>query len=179
MAISSKTRVDVDPDGLEGAPHGLGIAEVAALVVAEGEERLVGVEEQLGLLVADHDAGLEGEEPGLVLGVVPDVRLALGHVGLAEGEGHEGHVPRGAGPERLDHVFMGVPRERAAVVPGDGEGAAVGVGGGHGHVGANAPARLGIPSPIGYGTQSWLASRPSATPRTAPPSTSEAWWMRT
>src|SRR5690606_19230741 len=99
------------------------VLQVAALVVAEGEERLVHVEELLGELVAHHDAGLESEEAGVVTPAAPDVGLALGDVDLAEREGHEGDVPGGAGAQAGDHVLVGVAGEGAAVVPGDGEGA--------------------------------------------------------
>ena len=116
--------VGVDPDGLERGAHRVGVAQVATVVVPEGEERLVRVEEPLGLLVPHHDAGLERQQAGLVLRVVPHVGLAFGHVDLAEGERHEGDVPVGTGAEAGDHVLMGVAGERAAVVPGHGEGGA-------------------------------------------------------
>ncbi len=98
------------------------LAQVLGVVVAQGEEGLVDVEEAIGELVAHHHAGLQGEEPGVVLPATPDVGVALGHVHLTEGEGDERDVPGCPGPEALHHVLVGVAGEGAAIVPGDGEG---------------------------------------------------------
>ena len=95
---------------------------MATLVVAGREQGDVGVEEPVGLLVADDDAGLQCEQTRVLRRLVPDVGLALGDVGLSEREGHEPHVPVGAGPQRGHHVLVGVAGERAAVVERDGEG---------------------------------------------------------
>ena len=64
---------------------------------------------------------LEGEQPAVALGLVPDVGLAVLDVDLAEGEGDEAHVPVGSVGQAGEHVLVGVAGERAAVVPGDGE----------------------------------------------------------
>ena len=130
------------------------------MVVAQGEQGLVDVEEPVGELVPHHHARLQGEEARVVLPAAPDVGLALGHVDLAERERHEGHVPRRAGPEPVEHVLVGVAGERAAVVPGHGEGAAVG------HALLNdgrprgIPQRSGLgPEPAGHGGQARSRSR--------------------
>ena len=143
------------------------------MVVAQGEERLVDVEEPVGELVPHHHAGLEGEQARVVLPAAPDVGLALGHVDLAERERHEGHVPRGSGPQPREHVLMGVAGERAAVVPGHGEGAAVG------HARPQRP-RAAWHSAGAHGLgQSRRATAASPTPMAAPAITSEAWCIFT
>src|SRR3546814_11646963 len=72
--------VSIDPDVGQHATNGFFVAEVAALVVAQREERLVSVEELIREAVSHDGAGLEGPEAGVVLGTAPDVRLALLHV---------------------------------------------------------------------------------------------------
>ena len=106
------------------------LADVATFVVAGGEQGDVGVEEPVGVLVTDDDAGLQCEQTRVFRRLVPDVGLTLGDVRLAEGEGHEAHVPVGSGLQRGHHVLVSGAGERAAVVERDGEGAG-------GHASAN------------------------------------------
>ncbi len=53
--------------------------------VAEVEQAAVDGQELVGEAVAHHHAGLEGQQARVVLGALPDVGLALGHVDLARG----------------------------------------------------------------------------------------------
>ena len=144
------------------------------MVVAQREQGLVGVEEAVGELVPHHHARLQGEQAGVVLPATPDVGLALGHVHLAERERHEGHVPRGSGPEPDEHVLVGVAGEGAAVVPGHGEGAAVVV---TLVLNDGAAARhSAVAQGFGHSRRA-TAARP--TPMAAPATTSEAWCIFT
>ena len=99
------------------------VAQVAALVVAQREERLVGVEEPVG-----RTGPAPPRRPGGRAGRCrPPARSQMSGSPSAtctwpSENGHERDVPRGAGPEPRDHVLVGVAGERAAVVPGDGEG---------------------------------------------------------
>ena len=172
-SISDSTASASTPCSSSTAAHLGLVAQAAAVVVAEREERLVGVEEPVGELVAHDHAGLQGEQPGVVLPAAPDVGLALGHVHLPERERHEGHVPRRAGSQPLEHVLVGVAGERAAVVPGHGEGAAVG------HAPPN-DRRAPWHSDACYGfghTRRAMAASPM--PMAAPATTSEAWCIFT
>src|SRR5690606_29400449 len=103
------------------------------------------------------------------------------------GERHEAHVPVGAVAERGDHVLVGVAGERAAVVPGDREGShrrcersrrAP-----HSRRGRVITRRSGRhrqrARPASGSGQTRRAIRASATPSSAPATTSEGWWIFT
>ena len=70
--------VGVDALLLEHPAHLGLVAQVAAVVVAEREQRLVGVEEAVGELVAHDHARLQREQARVVRPAAPDVGLALG-----------------------------------------------------------------------------------------------------
>ena len=73
----------------------LGVVQVAALVVAGGEQGQVDGGEPLGQLVADGQAPLEGQHARARLGAgLPDRRLAVLQVDLGEGEGAEVDLDR-------------------------------------------------------------------------------------
>ena len=110
-----------DADPLEHRRHDIGLPQVEPLVVPGREQRDVRIEELLGVLVAHHHAGAERQQVLRLGRVVPDRRAALGHVGLAQREGQERHVPVGTVGQGGGQVLMGIAGEGAAVVPGDGE----------------------------------------------------------
>src|SRR5207237_2300310 len=99
---------------------------------------------------------------------VPDVALTLLHVGLAQGEGRELHLPGRSCLQPLHQVLVGIAGKRAAIVPG------------HRETGSHAPCE-----PRGRGRDSrdrargnrLRPTRPSTIPTAIPPRTSEAWWM--
>ena len=76
---------------------------------------------RIGMAVPDDDAGPQRPQPGVVVGVLPDRRLALGDVHLRQRERDEGHLPVGPTRQCREHVLVGVAGEGAAVVAGDGE----------------------------------------------------------
>jgi hypothetical protein len=63
-------------------------------------------------LVTDDDAGLQGDDPAVLLRLVPHIRRALGDVDLAERERHEMTLPVGPCGDAGEHVFVGVAGER-------------------------------------------------------------------
>ena len=113
----------VDSVGAQHVLDDVELADVAPFVVTSGEQRDVGVVEVVGVQVADHDARLQRQQPGVLRRLVPHIGLAFGDVCLPEGEGHEPHLPVGAGSQPGDHVLVGSAREWAAVVERDSEGA--------------------------------------------------------
>src|SRR3546814_12810301 len=70
--------VSIDPDVGQHATNGFFVAEVAALVVAQREERLVSVEELIREAVSHDGAGLEGQEAGVVLGTARSEERRVG-----------------------------------------------------------------------------------------------------
>ena len=96
--------VDLGPHGVDvgagGGEHRRQIGAVLDLAgggVAVLEQRVVDVEEHVRLRVAHGDRRLQGEQAAVRLGALPDRRLTLGDVGLAEGERQERDVPVGTG----------------------------------------------------------------------------------
>ena len=156
--------VGVDAVAYEYVADDVRFAQLEAVVVAGGEEVAVHGEELLGEAVTNHDAGLQGDDAGVLLGLVPHIRVALTDVHLTEREGHEVHVPIGAGLQRGQKVFMGIAGEGTAVIPGHGERQA--------HAGSNPACRRIIPQ-CGFG-QTLRAILPITMPVTAPATTSEA-----
>ena len=53
--------------------------------------------------------------------VLPGRGAAFFDMGLVEKEGHEGDVPVGPGGKPVEKVLVGIPGERAPVIPGDGK----------------------------------------------------------
>ncbi len=77
------------------------------------------VEELVGVLITHDQAGGERQQVLGLVRVVPDGRTTLGHVGLAQREGQEGHLPIGTSGQGGSEMLMGVAGKRAAVIPGD------------------------------------------------------------
>ncbi len=144
--------------------------------VAGVEELAVHGQEGVGEAVTDHDARTQGEQAGVVVGPLPDRRVAFGDVDLAEAERQEGDVPVGAGREPVEQVQVGEAGEGAAVVPGDGEG-------GHDTVQRRLReqhSRTDVTRPAGFRAPATNAgpARAMPMPMAAPATTSDAWCMR-
>ena len=106
---------------VEHPGHHVGDAEVEPLVVTGGEERDVRIEEPIGVLVTHHHTRGERQQVGRLGRVVPDGRVTLVDVDLAQGEGKEGDVPVGPVGQCDGQVLMGIAGKGAAIVPRDGE----------------------------------------------------------
>ena len=122
--------VDLRPQGLEVGTGGgedrrqIGaVLDLTAGCVAVLEQRVVDVEEDVRLGVPRGDRRLQGEQTAVRFGALPDRRLTLGDVRLAEGERQERDVPVGPRTEALDDVVVGDAGVRAAVVVGQSEAA--------------------------------------------------------
>ena len=87
-----------------------------------GEQGAVHGEELVGTRVADDDAGLQGEQPAVVVG--SSHTSAAGPPRRGPGRARTGTNvrPSRRRPQPGEHVLVGVAGEGAAVVPGDGEG---------------------------------------------------------
>src|SRR5215218_4739938 len=160
-------RVDVDADALEHRRQVAAVLDLSRRAVAVLVDRVVGVDELVGLGVADGQRGLQGDDAGVLLGLLPHRRLALFDVGLAERERQERHVPVGPRPERRHDVLVHDAGPGAAVVEGQAELSR------HGDVNRRAAAMIPVRRRI------VRAPRPSTVPTAIPATTSEAWWMRT
>ena len=100
----------------------VGVAEVRPWCGGRRTGRGGAARKTSGAVVPHVDAHLQRGQAAVVAGTVPDRGLALVHVDLTQREGHEGHVPRGAVGQAVQHVRVDVAGEGTAVVPGHGEG---------------------------------------------------------
>ncbi len=127
------------PHPRERLPDDCTVLQVTALVVTRRKQCPVRGGEQIRIFVADDDASPQGEDPGVLLGLLPDGGLSLLHVRLPQREREKGDVPVGTGRETNQNVFMCVAGERATVIPGNREGDRI-------HVAGNTRAVPGVPA---------------------------------
>ena len=107
--------------GVQDAGHDGAVPDVESLVVPGREQGVVHRGELLGILVTHDDARRQCDQLVELRRIVPHRGSPLGHVALAEGEGHERDVPIGPVGQPGEQVLVDITGERASVVEGHGE----------------------------------------------------------
>lgn len=113
--------IGVDALAFEYRPEGALVAEIAGVVVPQGEQSPVDGQPLLRVAVPHHDPDEHGNEISMACRIVKYRLGALFEMHLVEREGNEGDVVRRTGLEGSDDVLVGVAGKRAPVVPGHGE----------------------------------------------------------
>jgi hypothetical protein len=122
---SRPSRVDLGEDGVgvgatttERADDDVSVSQVVGVVVAGAEEGVMDGAEFVGEPVTDHDSRGQGQEVGLVGGIVPSRGSTLFDVGLVQEERHEPDIPAGTFGEPGEEVLVGITGEGTAIIPG-------------------------------------------------------------